>query len=66
MLTMEDVRKSGFCVRGAKAHCTELGIDFKGLVKNGFPLAEAEAIQDAHVQRIVAVAKKRIADGRRR
>lgn len=64
-LTIQDVRRAGYCVRGARAHCKLIGVDFKQLIRDGIPFAELEPMQDRTVQKSLEEARKRIADGRR-
>lgn len=59
-VTITDCRKAGFCVSGLRQHCATLGLDFRRLVKEGLPISEIEGIDDANVQRCIAVAKGEI------
>jgi hypothetical protein len=62
-LTIADIRKAGFCVRGSLQHAELLGLDRRLLMREGLPLADVENINDGNVQRSVAVARQRIANG---
>ena len=62
-VTINDCRAAGYCiVNGVKPKCAALGLDFRKLVREGLPLSSVESIEDAQVQRIVAVAKNRISE----
>lgn len=58
-----DSRAAGYCVKGIRAHCNLLGLDFRRLVKEGLPISELEHIDDAAVQKSIAKAKERILKG---
>lgn len=58
-LTIRDCRSCGFCVKGVKIKCPELGIDFKRLVKEGIPVSELEQIEDHHLQVALEKARER-------
>ena len=62
-VTIDDVRRAGFCLWGTRRVCADHGVDLRRLVREGIPMAAAEAILDANVQRVVAVAKQRISGG---
>ncbi len=59
-LTVADIRQAGFCVLGSLRHAELLGLDRKRLIREGLPLEDMEKIEDANVQRSVAVARERI------
>lgn len=63
-LTIQDIRHAGFCVKGSILHARRLGLDDRKLVREGLPLSEVDGIDDLNVQRCIAVAKGRIANGR--
>lgn len=62
-LTIHDLRKAGFCVSGIKLHYAALGLDlsFRDFVRHGLDLEVAEKIEDAHAQKGVECARRRIA-----
>lgn len=62
MMTIGDIRKTGYCVRGSLAHAERLGLDRKALVRVGLPIEDLEKIDDENVRRCVETAKKRIRD----
>ena len=53
-LTIEDVRRAGHCVRGAKAWCEQHEIDFRDFLKNGYPLESVAALKDGYGDQIIA------------
>lgn len=59
-LTINDCREAGYCVSGVRRACESFGVDFRTLVKEGVPLSKLESIEDANLQRAIAVARKRI------
>lgn len=61
-LTTDDFARAGFCVSGIKAWCEANGRDFRDLIRNGLPIEEARTMDDAFVQR--ALALKEASDGR--
>ena len=61
-VTVNDCRSVGFCVKGVKAHCDLLGLDFRRLVKEGLPFEELEHYDDLAVRRSIEAAQKRIGE----
>lgn len=59
-VTISDCRAAGYCVAGVRRHAALLGLDFRRFVREGVPISEIETIDDQAVQRIVAVARKRL------
>ena len=53
LVTIADVRKAGYCVRGAREACRLRGIDFTKLVKSGIPVDELKDMDDAAIQHIL-------------
>ena len=66
ILTSQDCRTVGLCVvPGQRDFCRAHGIDFRSFIKNGIDTAELVHIQDANLERAIAEAERREADGRR-
>lgn len=40
LITVKDVRKAGYCLRGVKEWCKRNGIDYRSFVKNGIDTDE--------------------------
>lgn len=59
VLTIQDCRASGFCVKGVRKKCPEIGVDFKRLIKEGIPVPELEHIEDHHLQAALEKARER-------
>lgn len=61
-VTVSDVRKAGYCVRGIKNLWPGYGfsISFREFLKDGIDIDEAAANPDPNVQRSVAIARERI------
>jgi len=55
LVTIADVRKAGYCVKGTREACRLRGIDFNRLVKAGIPVDELKDMDDAGVQHILRV-----------
>lgn len=56
-----DIRAAGYCVSGVRRKCELLGLDFRAIMRDGFPLEEADKIDDAQIERMAQVARDRIA-----
>lgn len=62
-VTVTDVRKAGFCVRGMKQWWESQPADlppFREFLKEGLDMEIAEKLEDPHAQRSVVIAKARI------
>lgn len=57
-VTASILRKNKKCMRGARAHCLRLGLDFKRLVREGIPVDELKSIDDLFVQMAVTLAEE--------
>jgi hypothetical protein len=60
-MTIADCRNAGYCVKGCKKRCEELGLDFKVFMREGFPIAQMEKLQDAEIARSLQVTRARLA-----
>lgn len=54
-LTIGDVRRAGYCVRGVRRWFDETGRDFRTFVRDGMAIEEARLIDDAVVQDVIRV-----------
>jgi hypothetical protein len=63
LITMQDVRDSGFCIVGIIAFCKTHQIDVRRLSATGIPESEVYHIQDANLETLIAVARKRTSHG---
>jgi hypothetical protein len=52
-VTIGDVRRAGYCVRGVRRWFDETGRDFRTFVREGMPIEEARAIDDVVVQDVI-------------
>lgn len=59
-MTIADCRNAGYCVKGCKKRCEELGLDFKVFMREGFPVEQMERLEDAEITRSLAVTRARI------
>ncbi|MBB5985943.1 hypothetical protein [Sphingobium lignivorans] len=53
IIRIEDVRRTGFCVRGARDWANQNGIDFNRFLRDGIDAAELEATGDAMASRVI-------------
>lgn len=60
-MTIADCRNAGYCVKGCKKRCEELGLDFKVFMREGFPVAEMEKLDDAEIQNSLVKTRARLA-----
>lgn len=54
-VTIYDVNRAGYCVKGIRDWCRQQGIPFRDFVKNGIPISEVEKMDDAIVQDVLRV-----------
>lgn len=59
-VTVADVRAAGFCVSGMRRWFAMRKIDFKTFVREGMPLADAEAINDDYSNKVLAARAERL------
>ena len=60
-MTIADCRNAGYCVKGCKKRCEELGLDFKVFMRQGFPISEMEKLDDAEIQNSLVKTRARLA-----
>ena len=67
-ITLADLRSVGvgqqYCVRGCKLLCLQHGVSYHKLVREGIPISSIEHIQDEMLEKIIIIARKRIANAR--
>lgn len=63
-VTIHHARKLGYCISGIRRMCEQHGLDFRKLVREGYTIEEISDLDDALIQRVIAVAKQEEADGR--
>lgn len=54
-LTLADVRRANYCLKGAREHCELAGIDYRSFVRNGYILVEDLPEGDAVIDHIMRV-----------
>ena len=59
VVTIDDVRKAGLCVRGARRWFELHDLDFNGFVKEGLPASVLLATRDAMAETVVARKQER-------
>jgi hypothetical protein len=63
LITMQHVRAAKLggtgvlCAPSIRAWCERYGVDLRQLAEDGLPIEQAEAIDDAFAQRVVAIAR---------
>lgn len=60
-MTFADCRNAGYCRKGCRRRCAELGLDFKVLVREGFPVEQMAQLDDAEIIRTLVITRARIA-----
>jgi hypothetical protein len=60
-VTIEDIRRAGYCVRGARGWFDSRGLNFRAFLKDGMSVADARALRDGHMDTVLA--RKESADG---
>lgn len=63
IVTIDDVRKAGHCVTGARRWFAGRGFDFAAFVRDGLPAETLEETGDALALNVVAVARARNGNG---
>lgn len=59
IVTINDVRAAGHCVRGARAWFEQHGFDFQDFVRNGIDAERLVASGDALAARVVEMKRER-------
>jgi hypothetical protein len=62
-VTMDDVRKAGYCGAGLKGFCSTHGLNLVKLVEVGWGPEDLEGVDDEHLNRVIEVAKARETNG---
>ncbi len=52
-ITIDDIRKAGFCSAGVKRWFKAQGLDFQSLLKNGISAESLLATSDAQAEKVV-------------
>jgi hypothetical protein len=53
-ITINDVRRAGFCAAGARRWCEHYGFDVRELLRHGLDLEAVAATGDAYAARVIA------------
>ena len=59
IITVDDVKKAGYCTKGMRKWMTGLGLDIQDFVTNGIDTDDLSEVSDARLQRVIEIAKKR-------
>jgi hypothetical protein len=65
IIYMKHIRSSELCARGARRWFEANGLSWDDFLSNGIAAEEVEKIGDALANRVVAIARKEQADGRK-
>lgn len=63
IITINDMRKVGFCVSGVRRWFDAHGLDFRDLLANGIPASKLLATEDGLAQKVVDSVMKEPGDG---
>lgn len=58
VITIADIRRAGFCVKGARRWSESKGIDFREILDGGIASDDERLAGDAHVERILAAMER--------
>ena len=59
IVTVDDVRKAGYCVRGIREWARTYNLDFNDFIHNGIDVAVLEPLNDAMADRIIKLKRER-------
>lgn len=59
IVTMDDIRKAGYCARGARRWFETHGLDFRDFMENGVPASVMLATGDAQGEHVVRCKQER-------
>ena len=59
-MTIQDCRAAGYCVKGCQRRCTELRLDFKVFMREGFPIEQMDKLTDQEIRRSLEVTRARL------
>ncbi len=62
IVTVQDCRKLGFCMKQVRPWFALQGLDFRGFIRNGIPARELRATNNEYVEDVIRQAKKRIGE----
>lgn len=58
-VTITDVRRAGYCVRGVRRWCEVKGIDFRKFLAEGMPVEEFKSLgDDVYITDVLAVRER--------
>lgn len=65
-ITARTLRHEDICLNGARRMCPSLGVDFRRLMREGYPVDEVRHINDVTVKRLIerAEAEAKARDGK--
>lgn len=58
IVTVQHLRASKLCMRGARAWFRARGLDWAAFVRDGMPVDQVARIDDAFAQRVLALAQR--------
>lgn len=60
LVTVQDCRKLGYCMKQVRPWFSVVGLDFREFVKNGVPASKLLETDNIYATRVVEQARKRI------
>lgn len=60
LVTVQDCRKLGYCMKAIRPWFTEEGLDFRDFVRNGILASKLHAKNNAYAEDVIRQARKRI------
>lgn len=61
IVTVKDMRKAGYCRRGSHLYSEVCGLDWMDFLKNGISASKLRGNGDALAEKVIDIAKQRIA-----
>ena len=58
IITLSDMRAIKYCARGARAFCSDYGIDWRSFRENGIAASELEATMDPRALKLVEMVRR--------
>lgn len=60
IVTVQDCRKLGYCMKQVRPWMTQEGLDFREFVRVGLPASKLHATNNAYAEDVIEQARKRI------
>ena len=63
-VTVDDIRRAGFCVDGLREWVEHHGLDIRRVVEGDYTVDEIKHIEDANIQRAIEEAQRRAGENK--